>query len=289
MLPLYVIILILGLATSYTDIKFKKIRNNHLLLATVLGLAAYASLIATQQITLNMNWAWNLLVGLGIGLLLYFTDTWGAGDAKLFFVFCLLLPTAKYSRILFFPSLAIFVNIFLISTLAISILAAGEIINNRKNLFKKFFTTSTLVNFTKSFLVIFSLKWMIQAAVSLLIPQATPFLSILILFFAYLAVSRIMGTLKNNLVLVLILLLGAASRFFIHPPDAHLADLLPQLKRAFFYTCIFYGISAIFKLDKESGQTKGTIPFAPLMLIGTFLADTDFLNWALLMIKAVQK
>ena len=96
---LYSIIIILGFLTSYTDIKSRKIKNTHLLFAATAGLFAYIYLIINQIIIPDINFGLNLLLGIGIGAVLYFTDTWGAGDAKLFAVCCLLMPTEKYSKL----------------------------------------------------------------------------------------------------------------------------------------------------------------------------------------------
>ncbi len=289
MLFFYTIILILGFATSYTDIKFRKIRNRHLLLATAFGLATYTYLIASHQMAFNINLIWNFFIGLGIGLLLYFTDTWGAGDAKLFTVFCLLMPTEKYSSIFFFPPLAIFANIFLLSTLAILILSAKQIIKDRKEILKKIFSWSTLSMLGWSFLAIFSLRWIIEAAINLLMPKAPFFLTIIFLLLLYRIIFRMIGTLKGNRILVFILGLGLVSRFFAFPLDLNIVSFFSDLKTTLIFTLIFYSLSVILGLNKPDDKAIKSIPFAPLMLIGTLLTNTNFINSIIQILNMIKK
>lgn len=285
MLLFYIIILSLGIVTAYTDIKFKKIKNTHLLLAVFFGLATYVYLITSQQMTFNVNLIWNLLIGLGIGFFLYLTDAWGAGDAKLFAVFCLLMPTAKYSKILFFPAVVIFINIFLISSLAILILSIKEIKQDRSKIIKKIFSLSTLAVLGESFLMIFSLKWLLQAIIDPLAPQTTNFVSIILLFTSYRAIRLTMKKYQNNFILPFILGVGLVSRFLTHPSDFSLSNLLSQVKIIFFYTLVFHIISLVFDFNQPNEKSEKTIPFSPLMFIGTLLTNTNFLNWAIQIFK----
>jgi Flp pilus assembly protein protease CpaA len=289
MFILTAIMLILGLVTSYTDIRFKKIRNIHLLAAAILGLAAYIFLITTRQMTFHISLIENLFIGLGIGLLLYFTDTWGAGDAKLFTVLCLLMPTGKYSAILFFPSIAVFVNIFLISTFAILILSIKDIIKNKERLFKKIFSVRTFARMGESFLMLFSLQWLIQTGLDYLLPEAAPFFSIVLLFLAYRTVRWMMKKLRNDVILFLILGLALALRLLLHPEAFDFLNLLRHIKTTVLYTLIFDSISLIFNMNKPDPKTPTIMPFAPLMLLGALAANTNFLHWVIHLLKAIGK
>lgn len=289
MLYFYLIIAALGLASSYTDIKFKKIKNIHLLIAIAMGLAAYVYLIVTHQMTVNMNLAWNILIGIGIGLILYLTDTWSAGDAKLFMVFCLLMPAAKGPSLFFFPSIAIFMNIFLASMLAILILSTSQIIKDRKIILKKIFSVSTLSLLGISFLTIFCFKWIIENLISFLIPQGTPLISLVVLFFMYQFIQKKTGKRQDAIIVFLIFGLTLVLRFLIYPLDSNIENFLSYLKLTLFYTLLLHILFIIFNLKKSDNETKKTIPFALLMFLGVMLTNTNFTNWIIQILDALKK
>ena len=285
MFILYTIILTLGLVTSYTDIRFEKIKNIHLLLAVIFGLTAYAYLIATQQIPFEMPYVWNILIGFGISLLLYCTETWGAGDAKLFIVYCLLMPTKKYSKIFFFPSIDIFANVFLVSTLGILTLSIKNIIRDRMRILKLVFSLSTLTKVGESFLIIFSIKWLIEIIINFFIPQAMFFMLISVMFFLHLIIRRIITKFKNKYIFALILSVGMVSRFLFFSLDFNIASFFSYLKMSACYTLLFHTLSVTFNLNRSDDK----IPFAPIMLFGAVLINTNFMNWVMCILRALRK
>lgn len=289
MFVFYTIVLTLGFVTSYTDIRFRKIKNIHLLLAIFLGIIAYFDMIVTQQRMFNINLVLNLFIGLGIGMLLYFTDTWGAGDAKLFAVFCLIMPAEKYPKVLFFPSIAIFVNIFLVSTVGVLILSMNDIIKDRIRILKAIFSVSTLTQLGGSFLIIFSLKWVIEIAVNFFIPQAKPIISILVLFFSYRIIRWMFKKFKNKYIVSFIICAGLISRFLVFSLDFNIGIFFLYLKITSFYTLLFQTIFSIFELNKSDDKKVKAIPFAPLMFIGTVLVNTNLINWVMNMLRSMQK
>jgi len=289
MFILYVIILTLGFMTSYTDIRLRIIKNNHLILAIFFGGIVFLNLIATNQILFSMNLVWNLLIGLAIGLILYFSDTWGAGDAKLFIVYCLLMPTEKYSKILFFPSIAIFANIFLVSTVGILVLSFKDIINDRIRIVKRIFSLDMLNVLGRSFLIIFSLKWIIESIVNFFIPQAIFYISMLILFILYIVIKRALEKYKGNRVVPAILALGFVMRFFVFTLEFNIESFFYYLKNTSFYAFLFYLISSVFDLKESEDKEIKRIPFAPFMFFGTILTNTDFINWIINILKAIRK
>ncbi len=282
------IILILGLSTTYTDIKFNKIRNKHLLLAIALGSVAYTYLITTQQIVMNWNLTWNILIGVGIALVLYFTDTWGAGDTKLFAIFCLLMPIDKHNTILYFPSIAIFTNIFIVGLVATIILSAEEIIYHRTTRLKKLFSSQTLYLIADSFLIIFSINWFIQTTISRLLPQASHIISIIILFIITRSIFWFKRKYKNNAIIPLVILFGLIARFLTYSLSFNIIELILQLKITAFYTFLFHGIFVILDLNSSDEKNKKIIPFAPLMLVGTLLTHTNLLNWISIFFKILR-
>src|SRR5208337_2339158 len=89
------LILIIGLLTTFTDLKSKKIYNQHLAIGAVAGLAAgaYTAVFGHEDVLYHCV---NCLVAFGIGFVLHRTALWKGGDAKLFMLYAFLMPTPVY-------------------------------------------------------------------------------------------------------------------------------------------------------------------------------------------------
>lgn len=137
------IVLFIGLVTSYEDIKYGRVRNKWIRLGLIWGLVViafffvwyfiaspishfYYSRIAhlpvdasrpvfTVSLTYLGKVVLNAAIALMVAFLMWRFDAWGAGDAKLFFVFSLLLPLKYYwkSYLPLFPSFVLLTNIFI--------------------------------------------------------------------------------------------------------------------------------------------------------------------------------
>ncbi len=107
-------LILIGITTSYTDIKYGKIKNIHILLGFLyvlllyLFLAFYSYFVIYQPINLKYlaELVVNGLIALVIGYLLWYFNFWAAGDAKLFSIYSLLIPLEYFSKNYFqyFPS-----------------------------------------------------------------------------------------------------------------------------------------------------------------------------------------
>ena len=181
----YPTILALRFFTSYADIRFRKIRNKHLFVAAILGVLAYAYLIVTPKSPLGANPIPNLLIGMTIGSFLCWINAWSAGDAKLFAVFCLLMPTEKHSHLFLFPAIAVFVNIFLIGTFVMFLLSLTQALNNKTQLLKSVFSLKNLDQLFLSFLIVISLSWAALPLLHILIPNPHYLLQVIILYACY--------------------------------------------------------------------------------------------------------
>jgi len=145
------LVIIIGLATSWEDIKFGKIRNKWILLGLAGGIALQAAALAGGFLPTDLIFSGllNALIALLVGYLLWYFDLWAAGDAKLFFVFALLLPLSYYSRtyLPLFPSFALLINTFV--PVLIFLLAQSVFF-----LFKKFFISNDSKISKKNFSII---------------------------------------------------------------------------------------------------------------------------------------
>lgn len=114
-------ILLLGVITSYTDMKYGKIKNKHILLA--LGFALVAYLFITLFMTKRgdeIRWGYfgelflSMFFALFGGFIMWYVGLWTAGDAKLFLAYTAIVPLSVYSYgyVKYFPSMIILVNTF---------------------------------------------------------------------------------------------------------------------------------------------------------------------------------
>ncbi|PIQ88741.1 MAG: hypothetical protein COV72_06675 [Candidatus Omnitrophica bacterium CG11_big_fil_rev_8_21_14_0_20_42_13] len=289
MLIFYPIIIALGVYSSYTDIKFHKIKNNHLLFATVCGLMGYAYLIAGNKIALDINLIVNILFAFILGLMLYLADVWGAGDAKLFFVFCLLMPSNKYAWLFPFSSIAIFINIFLFSFIALLILSAGKIVKNKNKILAGIFPVKAMSELIKIFMTVFSLGWAVSYLSSLITLRLSPFLHILMIYFSYILFFRLANKTRGTYLIYLLFGLGLILRLILQPNDFTFFFLSHYATTSFIYTVIFYLLRNIFSLNKKSKENNQIIPFAPFIFLGTLITNTNFLLWAMNMVRIFKK
>jgi len=114
-------ILILGAATSYTDIFYGKIKNKHIGIALAFIPAAYSVIVGYYLLAgIPVNASYLADVGLNMAIALAFSFTawhfkvWSAADGKLFFAYSGLVPLVIYSRTYFayFPSFVMLINTF---------------------------------------------------------------------------------------------------------------------------------------------------------------------------------
>jgi len=161
-------ILILGIITSYTDIRYGKIKNKTILFSIIYSLLAYFLLIfilkeqTTSQYLLQTTI--NIISALLIGYLMWDVGLWTAGDGKLFFAFATLIPLFQYNKasyIPFFPSMNILINTFIPIFLFFFIqLMFKTSLAQKKKSIKKALNPKKLWFL---FLLLFSLSWVIES------------------------------------------------------------------------------------------------------------------------------
>jgi Flp pilus assembly protein protease CpaA len=109
-------LIIIGLISSYTDIKHNKIFNRLILGGFTYIFCLYFFLFFwSQENYFSLPAIINGLTALLIGFLLWNLKLWSAGDAKLFTIFALLVPLHFYSKnyISYFPAFNLLVNLFI--------------------------------------------------------------------------------------------------------------------------------------------------------------------------------
>ena len=112
-------ILILGIFTSYTDIKYGKIKNKAILFALIYALLANLFVIFIIKMPISNDYIFhsigNLFSALILGFVMWYIGVWTAGDGKLFLAFAALVPLFVYNEqsfIPYFQSMNILINTF---------------------------------------------------------------------------------------------------------------------------------------------------------------------------------
>lgn len=114
-------ILLLGIITSYEDLKHGKIRNKWVVLGLLYAVSANAFMYVwvivqggIPRTSYFIELASTAMFGLVLGYALWYVGFWTAGDAKLFFAYSALVPLSvyRYGHMQYFDSANILINTF---------------------------------------------------------------------------------------------------------------------------------------------------------------------------------
>ncbi|MFH0979235.1 MAG: hypothetical protein V1837_08125 [Candidatus Woesearchaeota archaeon] len=115
-------IILLGIITTYEDLKKGKIRNKWIIAAVVYAIAANLAITGYMAITAQqargmyfVELAVMAMISLAAGYSIWAAGFWTAGDAKLFFAFSLLVPldSYRYGYMPYLSSINILINTFI--------------------------------------------------------------------------------------------------------------------------------------------------------------------------------
>jgi len=152
------ILVFIGCISTYTDIKFFKIRNKYILFGLIASLilyfVSYISGIYNNYVILKV--LINFIFSFVIALVFWELSIWSAGDAKLFSILTLLIPITLYYKYdeKTFLGLYNLINIFLLIMLKFFYEFYTRLDKKMiSNIFKDIFSADSLINM---FLVIFA-------------------------------------------------------------------------------------------------------------------------------------
>ncbi len=111
-----IMLVALGIITSYTDLKKSKINNKTLLLFFIMGfLYSLTNLIIDGDLNNIVIYFGNIGFAALMGYLLFILDLWAPGDGKLFTTYTAIIPLNGYlGNLTIFQPLYIFINTFLV-------------------------------------------------------------------------------------------------------------------------------------------------------------------------------
>lgn len=197
-------ILYLGIVTSYTDIRYGKIRNRDVLIGIFYALAVYLLLFVYFFIASGVNYMYflelitNAIFALAVAFGLWYYKIWSAGDGKLFFAFALLVPPEAYlyGRYNWIPSLTLLFNLFIVGLFAMLFLLIKNARwqNYKKtffSFFKDFFSPKMLLH---SIVSLFAIFWLVHIILSF-VGLGKSFL--LMYFFTILVMSKLPALFSN--------------------------------------------------------------------------------------------
>lgn len=158
----FLCILLLGVVTSYEDIKNNKIRNKYIVYALLFGIGTNVLLptiaegswyIASIYLMTTLT---NAMLALFVGFALWYFKIWRAGDGKLFFAYAFLLPISVYyyGYMPYLQSFTLLVNtilsIFLLLSLDLWIITSTDekldILKNSLNPKQLFYMLTSLIS-----------------------------------------------------------------------------------------------------------------------------------------------
>ena len=200
-------IIILGLMTSYTDIKQGKIKNKHILFALIYALLTHLILIYLNWSILRTSYIIEtgimVIISLIVGFIIWYVGLWTAGDAKLYFVYSFLVPLSiyKYGYMLYFSTTNILINTFIPIFLYFFIfLMIKTTIKQKFYYLKKAFEIKRIIMLA---FFIFALGFLIKMFFSFLNIQLDYFTTIFILFFLLFVLEKLLHLKMIQLAIVL--------------------------------------------------------------------------------------
>jgi len=279
----YPLIIALGIISSHTDIKLKIIPNRYVLLSLAAGFLIYSYLILTKKIVLNPMFFANLLLGALIAFILYLTKIWGAGDGKLFFAYCALMPFQKYSSPFFFPAISLFINIFLVSLIGIILISIPAVLKKRNLFAKRIFSLRALRGILLRFLMFFTFGGIFCLYIKKLKLSIPLFFQFIAMLFIYQLILKIIKKIKKTfqlkpqlLIFSTIVLSGVSLGKVIYPDIFSLQAVLHYSKYITCYFILIHILKTTIGLEQRKNSLR--LAFAPFMFIGALVSNTALIE-----------
>lgn len=153
-------IVLLGIVTSYQDIKTKKIRNKWIITALIVSLVMHVILfsLGITEVEYGVKLGTFVFFSFVIGVFLYMFGLWSAGDAKLFTAYVSLIPLSIYQKnSTSFHPLGILINTFVPLFVVLVIYLLVKTSKEQKvEVIKNSFNLKRIGNYL---LTIFSISW----------------------------------------------------------------------------------------------------------------------------------
>lgn len=283
----YFLILITAILTIKTDISEKKIYNSHLRLVGILTLLGYLIVFISQKSPISFsNFIINSTLSLFIGFAFYFKDMWRAGDAKLFFIYSLLIATKKTNPVIPIACVELFFNMFLLGSLFLIPSILITTVKKRNTLLTNLSIKNIINSIIKTFMVTLGLSWLVFPILHVFEIKNSIFINSLIIYLSFRLLYKAFSDIANITMCVLVFLTGFMLRFVLIPKSITIYQLFIYLKTIIMFSLIYYPVRIFIETEKEK---INRVPFAPFMFLGAILSYTGFLNFCTHIINAVTR
>jgi len=203
-------IIFIGLITSYTDIKYGKIKNRWAILAIIYTLIVYAFLIIfykTTGVEIRNSYIIEIIItgffSILIGYIMWVIGFWTAGDAKLFFAYSLLIPLSvyQYGHYQYFSSTNIIINTFVPFFAVLSIFLLFKTSLKQKIFYlKKSFIPKVII---QVLIFLFAFIWIAQLFFSFFNINPDYFIMVVFLFVFMIALEKLIPLRLYTVVIIL--------------------------------------------------------------------------------------
>lgn len=276
---LLALIFMTGALTIYTDLTKKKIYNHHLAVLAFLGLAVLAWLAVLGKEDILPHLAAGALAFL-IGWFLHHLNVWRGGDAKLFSVYALLMPSLGPVNGPFAPAVGLFACSFIAGMIILLPVFIKDMATNRRAIVQSLLSPVKLRAMAQAAIRVVMFSWVLYPLLDLT-HVTSP---LVILTASYLIFSWGCAMLQrynmaqffriNVLEISVGFLLGVALRWWLFPDSLSLFSLTRYMAMTALSIVLSTGIYTTFEHFKDYHQR---VCFAPLLFLGCLLSYTPFL------------
>lgn len=290
------IIVAIGVLTTFTDLKNKKIYNRHLVIGTVIGVIAivYTAVFRHESVLFQIT---NGLVAFPIGLLMHRAALWKGGDAKLFTLYAFLMPPpAAFNHIPFPSAISLFACSFIAGMLILFPVFIKDMIINHNAIINDLFLPTKLQALFHGIgraifysWALFPLYYLLKLVKIPFLPYCfekitSPVIVLTIMFLIFSGGYKIKKEAekhflikffkKNSIELAIGIIFGFLMRLWLAPDSLS----YPALKRYFVIITLSSAISTcIHIIYNHFKNYQERFPFAPLLFIGCILSYSSFL------------
>lgn len=271
----FVLVVITGIFTTITDLRHKKIRNNHLVIIAVLAVAL--TIIKAFADKFSMLQMVSTGFAVIIALAFYKYDLWRGGDAKLFVLLSFLMPVTGYESKIFLPSIALFVNAFIIALIYLGL-----------SLLKHFFADPKTVtdNVRKAvaeykpggaIAVTFFISWLAFPVFRMFGLYRYGVLSFVTIYVLNLCLGRSLKILiQNKAFAITAFAAGLFLRYKFTPEFFSWKPILVYSGIVLLYPVLALVMSSG---TKHIAKSDDRVPFSPFLFMGCLSSYTPFLWW----------
>ncbi len=282
------VILFVGLLTSLTDLRSKKIYNQHLTIGSFLSIAAVAYVAVFKQEDIFFHAA-NGIAACLIGFLLYRSDLWKGGDAKLFMLYAFVMPTPYYNPVPISSAVSLFVCSFLVGLIILSPVFIKDILINYKGIAHHLFSIQKRYALFQASMQMFAYSWIIYPFYHLL-QINNPFVILTVSYLIFNGNYYLKEAFdidkhymlkffkKASLKLIVCVILGVLLRLWVLPDSLSGPALRNYCIMIVFSSVTSVCIKTTLDFLKDYQQR---IAFAPILFTGCVLSYTPFLKEAM--------